>query len=50
MDLSPLEVLGPSTFKELQKKHFPELDLDVLLWVPGIFILENSMEEWCESK
>ena len=45
MDLSPLEVLGPSMFKELWKKRFPEFDLDVLLWVPGIFIPENSMEE-----
>ena len=45
MDLSPLEVLGPSTFKELQKKRFPEFDSDVLLWVPGISILESSMEE-----
>ena len=45
MDLSPLEVLGPNMFKELRKKCFPEFDSDVLLWVPGIFIPENSMEE-----
>ena len=45
MDLSPLEVLGPSMFKELWKKHSPEFILGVLLWVPRIFIPENSMEE-----
>ena len=49
MDLSPLEVLGPSMFKELRKKRFPKFDLDVLLWVPGIFIPENSMEEWLKK-
>ena len=46
MDLSPLEVLGPSMFRELRKKHSPESVLGVLLWVLGIFIPENSMEEW----
>ena len=45
MDLSPLEVLGLSMFKELRKKRFPELDLDVLLWVLGISIPESSTEE-----
>ena len=45
MDLSPQEVLGPNMFKELRKRRFPEFVSDVLPWVLGTFILENTMEE-----